>query len=141
MGFAAKLVTNGNQATGNLDTNVAGTFEAAATQPMHIVVPDSLSAHCVVDIETTSLTMTLNWQVSVDNSTWIDVAHASQNPAGVILGTGTGGADPSVTKVLPAPPSVYAYPYCRCGITNAGATGAAVDTYTIGYSYVRRSFS
>lgn len=139
MGFAAKLVTNGHKATGNLDTNVAGTFEGANTLSMNRVVPMSLSAHCLVDAETSALTMTLNWQVSVDGTTWLDIAHQPQNPAGVAFATGTGGADPSVTKVIPAPPSVYAYPYCRAGITNAGATGAATDTYEIGYSYVRRS--
>lgn len=139
MGFSARLTSNGHVASGNLDTNVAGTFEAANSLSMNRVVPGSLSAHCVVDIETTSLTMTLNWQVSLDNSTWLDIAHTPNNAAGVVLGTGTAGADPTITKVLPAPDSVYSYPYCRCGITNAGATGAAADTYAIGYSYRKPS--
>jgi hypothetical protein len=94
-----------------------------------------LSAVLTVLAETSTMTLTAAWQVSNDGSTWLDVTHASQNPAGVALATGTGGADVAVTKVVEAPSTVYGYKFARARVAVGVATGASSDTYTIAYSY------
>ena len=139
MGFNARRVTT-SASTGNLDTNVAGTQEAAAVLTMNQVEPGSLAAEVLVDCETSTLTMFLDWQVSNDNSTWMTVANGTQNAAAVALATGTAGADASVTKIVPAPSCVYSYPYCRAAIRNEVATGNTVDTYSVKYQYMKPAF-
>lgn len=127
--------------TGNFNGDVAGTAKAGATVsiwgPAGGVVNGTLAALVIVDAETNTLTMAANWQVSEDGSTWYDVAGAANNPANVVLATGTAGADASVTKVLDAPASVYAWSFARLVVVNGVATGATVDTYSIQYKYVR----
>lgn len=128
---------NSSAVSGNADTLVAG---SAINGNTLFLGGDSekvknLSAVLNLDIETSSLTMAAKWQVSNDASTWYDVAHGSQNAAAVVLGTGTGGADAAITKAVPAPDSIYGYRFARLALVTAGATGAAVDTYSIGYSY------
>lgn len=95
----------------------------------------SLSALVTVDCETDTMTMTGKWQVSNDGSTWVDVSNGTQNAAGVVLATGTGGADASVSKAYPAPDAVYGWKKARFAITNGVVTGNAVDTYAISYCY------
>ena len=125
-------------ATGDLDTNAAGAVEGGTA----VLMGDNarqkvrnLSALVTVDCETSTLTMTGLWQVSNDNSTWVTVTNGPQNAAGVVLATGTGGADASVTRCFQAPDAVYGWRYCRFAITNGVTTGAAVDTYSISYCY------
>jgi len=95
-----------------------------------------LSAKCVLLAETNTITLEAQWQVSVDNSTWLNIK-VPQNPANVAVGTGTGGADSAVTVVIDAPPGVYAFPYARIAVINRVATGAAGDTYAFTY-YARQ---
>jgi hypothetical protein len=95
----------------------------------------NLSALVVVDCETSTMTMTGSWQVSNDGSTWVTVTNGPQNAAGVVLATGTGGADASVTRCFEAPQAVYGWRKARFAITNAVAAGGATDTYSISYSY------
>jgi hypothetical protein len=135
----ALLVFGGGLATGNLDTNVAGTVEGGSTLLMANVEKGTLSATVTVDCETNTLTMYGEWQGSNDNSTWYRVRPAN-NAVEVVLATGTGGADASVTVVLSAPDGVYGFRYGRLGIRNEVTTGAAVDTYSIGYNYQRAGF-
>ncbi len=128
---------NASVATGTADTVVVG---AAVTGNSLFLGGDSekvknLSAVILVDIETNTLTLTAKWQVSNDASTWLDLAHGTENAAGVVVGTGTGGADAAITKVIPAPDCIYGYRYARLALVVAGTTGAAVDTFSIGYSY------
>lgn len=128
---------NSSAVTGNADTLAAG---SAINGNSLFIGGDSdkvknLSAVLTLDIESASLTLTAKWQVSNDGSTWYDVAHGSQNAAGVVLGTGTGGADATITKAVPAPDSIYGYRFARLALVTAGATAAATDTYSIGYSY------
>jgi hypothetical protein len=122
----------------NADTLVAGSTLAGAS----VRIADNsrqkvrgLSALAVVDVETTSLTLTAVWQVSNDASTWVNVANGTQNAAGVVIATGTAGADASVTKCYDAPQAVYGWRYARFTFLTAGATGAAVDTYNISYCF------
>ena len=125
---------------GDLDTNASGTQEGVSFVNMNQVEPGSLSAKAVLDCETSTLTVYVDWQVSLDNTTFVDCAHGSQNAAGVIVATGTAGADASVTKVYPAPSAVYAFPYARIAIRNGVTTGAAVDTYSVTYHYMKPEF-
>lgn len=123
--------------TGNFDSDAAGTTDTFATVVMSQVQPGSLVADLTVDIESASLTMALSWQVSMDNSTFTTVMSAPNNAAAVILGTGTGGADAAISRIAPAPDAVYTFPYARCALTTAGATGATTDTYDVKYRYLR----
>jgi hypothetical protein len=130
------LRVNFKPTTGTADTLAAGSTIAGATVDTgdgHRQKIRNLSAYVDVDIETASLTFTGKWQTSLDGSTWRDVANGSQNAAGVVIGTGTGGADASIQKVFDAPPAVYGWPKVRFCLVTAGATGAATDTYTVSY--------
>lgn len=129
---------NAHQTTGNFNGVNAGSSVAGSTIFMGGSVfqkVGSLSAIVVVDIETSTLTASASWEVSNDNSTWMDVAHASNNPAAVVLATGTAGADPTITKVIPAPDAVYGYKFARIKVTMGVTNGTTNDTYTFGYSY------
>jgi hypothetical protein len=99
---------------------------------------EHLSALVTVDAETNTITLGAKWQGSNDKTTWYDLAHAPHNPAAVALATGTAGADAAVTRVMPAPPSVYSYQYARCAVTVGVVTGTTNDTYSLAYSYRRR---
>jgi hypothetical protein len=127
--------------TGNFNGDVAGTVKAGASVsifgPAGGVVNGTLASLVIVDAETNTLTLSAYWQVSEDGSTWYDVAGTPSNPANVVLATGTAGADAAVTKVLPAPAAVYAWTFARVAVVNGVATGAATDTYSIQYKYVR----
>lgn len=137
MGFPIRKLST-VATTGTLDTLVAGTRTAGATVAMGVLKPGSLAAEITVDVETNTITLYADWQVSDDASTWLVVAPAN-NAANVVIGTGTAGADAAITKVLEAPPSVYSFRYCRLAVRNEVATGAAVDTYSIKYHYLKPS--
>lgn len=96
----------------------------------------SLSALVTVDAETNTITLAAKWQVSNDASTWVDVAHAPNNPAATVLAAGTSGDDAAVTRAVPAPDAVYGYRYARCSLVVGAVTGTDSDTYSIGYSYI-----
>lgn len=122
--------------TGNLDTLVAGTQTRAGQVVMRQVQEGTLSALVVVDAETNTITLQADWLVSNDGSTWYTCSTASNNPATVVLATGTAGADAAVTRVIPAPAAVYSgWAYAAVAITNLVQTGAATDTYSVRYSY------
>lgn len=94
-----------------------------------------LSALVIALADTNTMTVTAKWEVSNDGSTWLDLANEPQNPAGVAIATGTAGADTAVTKVIPAPEAVYGWRKARLALVVGVATGAAGDTWSIGYSY------
>lgn len=120
--------------SGNLNTLVAGSVQAGNAvfmgQAWRKVL--GLSALVSVTAATSTLTLAAKWQVSVDNSTWLDVANGSQNAAAVVLATGTASI---VTKVIPAPDTVYGYPFARIAIVTGVATAGASDLFAISYSY------
>lgn len=95
----------------------------------------ALSALVTVDAETSTFTFAGKWQGSNDGVTWVDITNGPQNAAGVVLATGTGGADAAVTRSYEAPCAVYGWRKARFALVTGGTTGAAVDTYTIGYNY------
>lgn len=83
-------------------------------------------------LATATLTMTAKWQVSNDNTTWIDFTHGTQNAAGVVLGTGTIAA---TSRALPAPDGVFGWRYARLVVVTGGTTGGASDALQISYGY------
>lgn len=129
---------NAHVKTGTFDTLVAGSVTGSNPVSMGDNARQkvrALSALVTVDCETSTMTLTGKWQVSNDNSTWIDVSNGSQNAAGVVFATGTAGADADVVKCFEAPTAVYGWRYARFAFTNAVATGAATDTFSVGFSY------
>lgn len=128
---------NAHQATGTLDALTVGLFASGSSLFMggHYAKVADLSAVVVLDAETNTLTVAAQWQGSNDASTWVNLAHATQNPAAVVLATGTAGADAAVTVAVPAPVSAYSFKFCRVNLVVGGTTGTTNDTFTIGYSY------
>lgn len=137
MGFPIRKFAS-TATTGTLDTLVAGTQTSGGTVNMSQVQWGSLCARIIVDVETNTLTLYGDWQVSDDASTWSDVAPMN-NAANVVIGTGTGGADASITKVLEAPQCVYSFRYARLALRNGVVTGNAADTYSVVYHYLKPS--
>lgn len=118
---------------------VAGTTTGGTALALAGIETSTLSCLFTVLAETNTLTITGKFQVSADNSTWYDLAGDAQNPANVIMATGTAGADVAVTRVLPVPAQVAGWQYVRAAIVNLTATGAAGDTYA--FSFRCRRFS
>ena len=128
---------NVSAASGTFNAVGAGSDVTGAAIFMGNIAPKvkSLSVKLVLDIETDTITVSGVWQVSNDNSTWVDVANGSQNAAAVVFGTGTAGADASITKVLQAPDAVYGWQWARIALRVGVTTGATADTYALGYAY------
>lgn len=129
---------NTHASSGTFNTLAAGTTTGGTA----VLMGDNarqkvrnLSALVVVEAETDTLTITGKWQVSNDNSTWVDVAHGTQNAAGVTLALATGGDDAVITRCFPAPDAVYGWRYCRFAVVNGAVEGEAVDTWAISYQY------
>lgn len=128
-----QLAISGNANTLASGSVVAGTALAMGDNTRKKVV--CLSALLTVLAETSTFTWAFKWQVSNDNSTWVDLANGSQNAAAVVLATGTAGADTAVSKVMPAPDSIYGWKWARLALVTGGTTGASVDTYAASYVY------
>lgn len=92
-----------------------------------------LAANLTVLAETNTFTITAKWQVSADNSTWVDASLAN-NAANVTLATGTSGTDTAVSRYLPAP-DLSAANYARVVLVAGGTTGGSSDTYSISYNF------
>jgi hypothetical protein len=126
---------NTNIATGTLNTVSAASVTGAA---QNLFVSNQkvvdLAAHLVVTAATASITVKPYWQVSNDGSTWNSASPNELNsPNASILPVVTGTAN--VTIGVPAPKVAYAYRYTRCMLLVGGATGAAGDLYSVGYTY------
>lgn len=129
---------NQSSSSGNANTLASG----SAVNGTALLLGDNtrrkvvnLSARLSVLAETDTFTWTAKWQVSNDNSAWVDLANGSQNAAAVTLATGTAGADAAVTRVIPAPDAIYGWKYARIVLVTGGTTGATADTYAMGYCY------
>jgi len=92
----------------------------------------ALSAKLDLTAATATITLTAKWQGSNDKSTWIDIAHGSNNPAGVAITTGTSAI---VSKAVPLPANSESFAYVRIAVVVGVVTGAAGDLYAIGYNY------
>lgn len=136
MRISSRKYTITGSTAGNLNTVTVGNGAEAATLLMQSVMPGTLSAVFVVDAETENVTLAAQWQGSDDGSTWITIAHAPQNPAAVVLATGTSGADPAVTRAVPAPSAVHGFRYARARVIVGVTTAQTADTYDISYRYL-----
>ena len=123
--------------SGNANTLVAGSVILGPTQAQGRITPGTLSAQLTCLAQTTSLVFTPSWQVGnkadmsdaqVIETGEIGAVHAAE-------ATGTAGVDVAVTRAVPAPSAVQGFKYARLVLTVSGATGAAADTYSIGYNY------
>ena len=123
--------------SGTVDTIIVGDQVNGTPVPMGRISSRlrSLSAFVTVDAETSTLTLAAKWQVSNDRLVWVDVAHASQNPTAVVLGTGTAGADPLITRAIPAPDAVNSWAWARLSLVVGGVTGTTADTWSVGYCF------
>lgn len=120
--------------SGNINGATAGTVTAGNAVFMGNVAPkvDSLSAVVNVTAATSTLTWSGKWQISNDNSTWVDCKN-SNNAAYVTITTGTASATGDVS--YDAPLSVYGARYSRFALVNGVTTGGTTDVYAIAYSY------
>lgn len=129
----SKFRTGVGGGSGNLNGVTAGTTTGVASLSMKQVRPGTLSATYAVTAATASITLSAKWQGSSDGSTWVDIANAPQNPAAVVLATGTSAA---LSKCIPAPESVHGFQFVRATIINGAETGGATDLYAITYNYL-----
>lgn len=129
MSFPARYF-KGAAATGNLDTIAAGVSVGGTSYPTNEIALNTLSCEFTVDAETNTITLACHWQVSHDNSTWIDIK-PSNGAAYVAQATGTVGADAAVTVVLEAPKGVLGWEYVRPAVKVGVTTGTVNDTYSM----------
>lgn len=133
MSFPARFVI-GTAETGDFDSEAAGTVHGHSALSTANIAEGTLSCTFVVEAETNTLTIAGKWQVSDDNSTWVDIG-PQNNAAVVVLGTGTAGDDAVVTKCLEAPSGVLGWKYVRPAVVSGVASGNAVDTWSMQVRY------
>lgn len=96
----------------------------------------SLSAKVAAVAKTSTTTITANWQVSDDGSTWVD-AKAANNAANVLICTGT-GSSVTTTVMLAAPDAVYGWNFCRVqAVTGTSTADGTDDGATFSYRYLK----
>lgn len=125
-----------------LSTGVTGVTGAAPITVAGKALDSGLASICVgarvyAKATTSTLTLTAKWQVlDDDGATWLDVVE-SNNPANVVMVTGTGSAV-TATKFLSAPLAVTAgNRQARVIILSAVGVGggAGTDECSIAYDY------
>lgn len=140
MAFNVKLVPNYLQTAVTGFTGAAPQTVAGNTVLIDNVRVGTLSATVYAKATTNTLVITGKWQVSNDNSTWLD-AYPANRPANVAIVTGTGSAVVDTISVE-APNGVYGHRYARYIETSTVGVGggAGVDEGQIGYSFQRPDF-
>jgi hypothetical protein len=130
MGYlrSAALTTAGNATGLTTGDDIAGAAILMGSGSRRI---DHLSSIVAVTMATTGLTMTHKWQASNDATTWFDLAHEPQNPAGVVLATGIASARRGVS----APSAINGFRHARAALAVGGDTGTTSDTYSISYAF------
>jgi hypothetical protein len=138
MAFNSKLKNGQNpRALSAVTAVAAGTVVAGNTIILDKVEPGStVVARVEMLVNTTSLTMAPSWQVSTDNSTWLNLKPMN-NAANVATAAGTGSdVTTTVGLVLGGP---FPFRYARAVITTAGATAhATADKLAVSYNYVAK---
>jgi hypothetical protein len=133
MGFSPRW-TNVSGGSGDLDGNADGVTEGGTGVSTGNMALSSVSCLFVVDAETNTLTIEGKFQVSDDNTTWFDLAPA-HNPANVVLATGTGGADPAISRVLDVPDSALGWRFVRAAVVSRVVAGNTADTYAFTFHF------
>lgn len=112
---------------------------------MSDVVQETLSAYVDVIALTSTMTLSVKWQVSHDNSTWVDAqiegaSAVANSDVPEILATGTGSAV-ETKKALTPPHSVYGWRWSRVAlVVGVADSGSASDTWAYNYNYRREDF-
>jgi hypothetical protein len=101
---------------------------------MDKIAPGSLSAVVTVLPQTNTLTAYAKWQVSEDNSTWVDVVPAN-NAANVVIATGTSGTDTATTVCMAANEALYAHKYARIQLYTGVTSSTTGDLGSAKYYY------
>jgi len=133
MSFPARFF-KGAAATGNLDSIAAGGSVGGTVYPTNEIAVDTLSCEFTVKADTNTLTISAHWQVSHDNSTWVDIK-PSNGAAYVALVTGTGMAGTPVTVTLQGPSGALGWEYVRPAVKVGVTTGTTNDTYSMQVCY------
>jgi hypothetical protein len=136
--FNNKVKTAQNAKATTALTGAAPQVGTGNTVLMSNVVPGTLSAKMALSCKTSNITQTPSWQVSADNSTWVDFKGVN-NPAQVATAGGT-GSQVVTTIVLEGPPSLSGWRYVRAITTTAVGVGdgsTSGDAYTISYSWLQ----
>ena len=118
-------------------TYVAGnTLLVGLTENVHenTPYPGTLGAYVEATCATANITVKGVWQVSDDNSTWVDCAPTPNNAAAVAIATGTAA---KVTLAIPAPGEVHGYNFARLSLLTGATGGTTGDVYKIGYSFAK----
>lgn len=139
LGGAGSTTLNGTS-----HTSGGGVVGGAAIGTTDVVF-GTLTAYIDAVAKTNTMTLSGKWQVSHDNSTWVDVeldaasAVASSNTAR-ILTTGTGSAV-EYKGALPAPKAVYGWRWARvCIVVGVADSADPSDAWAYNYNYVRDAF-
>jgi hypothetical protein len=133
MRFPQAYVLQSQLPSGNLAVSGAAPQTVVGVTLDSGLVGLGLAAIVFAQATTSTLTLAAKWQVLI-GSTWTDVVE-SNNPANVVLVTGTGSAV-SATKVISAPLGVFAGSRsCRCVVVSGVGSGAGgtTDYATISY--------
>lgn len=95
---------------------------------------ESLSAIVIALADTSTFTITPQWQVSLDGTNWAPILQPNA-AANVAIATGTTATDSAVIRIIDAPRGVEGWPFARMALV-AGVTGGTTgDTYSIAYTY------
>lgn len=133
MSFSQRIRNNQNTKAATALTGDIGTQVAGNTLLMQKVQPGStIVAETVTTIATASLTATLQWQGSIDNSTFINLVPMNNAALVTITATATKGVTMSAA---PLP-----FKYVRLIATTGGTTATASDTVAIKYHYIEADF-
>ncbi len=115
------------------DVTTAGPVLTLAAANM---VPGTLSANVSCGLTTSTTTVITRWQVSQDNSTWVDLK--PMNDAAIVGVPAAGTGSLVTTKWVQSCPAL-AHPYARLVILTGVATAGAGDNVTISYNYIKES--
>lgn len=136
MSFNSLLQNGVLSSSPSLNGATSAALVAGTAVPMIDVTRHTLSATVTLLAETNTITLSAVWEVSDDGTTW-KRAPGLTNATPTVFGTGTAGADTAVTRVVDPPSSVYGWRNARCSVAIGVTTGAAGDTATIAYNYMK----
>lgn len=125
MGVNAKIRHTQKALTTTVFTGAAPQTVTGNSVLMLDIMPGTMSANVYANAKTNNLTLTAKWQVSDDNSTFVDVKMPN-NAANVVVVTGT-GSNVTDTICLVAPDAVYAKRYARVVVVSGVGVGDGVD--------------
>jgi tetrahydromethanopterin S-methyltransferase subunit E len=138
MSFNSRLVKAGQSTIVALTGVLAGVTTGGPTLALAAAAPEpnSIVANVSVGSTTSTITIATKWQVSNDGSTWLDLKGMNAPALVAVAAAGTGSiVTTAYAQALQMNPG---YPYVRLAVLSGVATGAAGDTVTISYNYIKR---